>query len=78
MANGQASNGPRAAKVQKQRKKHKVVLESAGDKGDDDKLRVVVRKTIRVFKNPTLIMRSYPSMPNLRQATHSYLPVIHN
>lgn len=43
MTNGQASNGPRAAKVQKQRKKHRVVMESSGDKGEDDKLRVVVR-----------------------------------
>lgn len=42
-ANGQPANGVRGAKVQKQRKKHKVVLESAGDKGDDEKLRVVVR-----------------------------------
>jgi len=40
-----ASSGPvRGAKVQKQRKKHKVVIESAGNK-DDDKLRVVVRKS---------------------------------
>ncbi|KAK5947077.1 hypothetical protein PMZ80_001223 [Knufia obscura] len=40
--NAQNSGGVRGAKVQKQRKKHKVVLESAGTK-DDDKLRVVVR-----------------------------------
>lgn len=42
--NTSSSNGVRGAKVQKQRKKHKVVIESAGNK-DDDKLRVVVRRT---------------------------------
>lgn len=40
----------RGAKIQKQRKKHKVVLESAGNK-DDDKLRVVVRNNRGHFKN---------------------------
>lgn len=38
-----ASGGVRGGRVQKQRKKHKVVLESAGNK-DEDKLRMVVRK----------------------------------
>lgn len=41
-ANGPSFSGVRGGKVQKQRKKHKVVLETAGDKDDDDKLRVVV------------------------------------
>lgn len=40
--NSQPSNGARAAKVQKHRKKHKVVLETADSNGDEDKLRVVV------------------------------------
>lgn len=44
VTNGQSTSGPRAAKVQRHRKKHKLVLESAVDKGDDDKLRVVVRQ----------------------------------
>jgi len=43
--NAQNSGGVRGAKVQKQRKKHKVVLESAGTQ-DDDKLRVVVRNGV--------------------------------
>lgn len=45
MPSGQQSNGVRGAKVQKQRKKHKVVLETAGDKDDEEKLRVVVGAT---------------------------------
>ena len=40
--NASTSSGVRGAKVQKQRKKHRLVLESAGNQ-DDDKLRVVVR-----------------------------------
>jgi len=43
--NASSSAGVRGAKVQKQRKKHKVVIESAGNK-DDDKLRVVVRSSL--------------------------------
>lgn len=45
MPSGQQSNGVRGAKIQKQRKKHKVVLETAGDKDDEEKLRVVVGAT---------------------------------
>lgn len=41
--NGSNFGGVRGSRVQKQRKKHKVVLESAGNKDSDDKLRVVVR-----------------------------------
>lgn len=45
-SNGSNFGGVRGSRVQKQRKKHKVVLESAGNKDDDDKLRVVVRKVL--------------------------------
>jgi len=48
--NASSSGGIRGAKVQKQRKKHKVVLESAGNK-DDDKLRVVVRDDSTLRRN---------------------------
>ena len=37
------AGGVRGARVQKQRKKHKVVLESADSKNSDEKLRMVVR-----------------------------------
>lgn len=37
--------GVRGSRVQKTRRKHKVVLESAGNK-DEDKLQVVVRRAV--------------------------------
>lgn len=50
----QSANGPRAAKVQKHRKKHKVVLESADSNGDEDKLQVVVRKSNGYYEHKGL------------------------
>lgn len=58
------SNGVKGGRVQKQRKKNKVVLESAGNK-DDDNLRVTVRGRPRKYRrtgthNSQLSFRAEP------------------